>query len=351
MRGLDVRAVVERGAFRLDAVLTAEPGSTVAVMGPSGAGKSTLLEIIAGLVDLQEGHVRIGARELTEPGRTLAPRQRGVVMLGQHPHLFPHLTVCDNVAFGLRARGMSRAAARREATEWLHRVDTADLAMRYPRHLSGGQQQRVALARALATDPAVLLLDEPFTALDPETSSGVRAMVAERLSAAHTTTVVVTHDAVDAAALADRLVLLEQGRVTQSGDVREVLTTPSTAFGATVAGLERVEGRVRGGVWTANGGAFSLPARGAREGRCAALFPPASVALEPHSDGLAEGHDDAAWIARVSRVEQTPAGVRVHTSQPDVAVDLDIAAYTHHRLRTGASVRVWITRDAVRLVS
>ncbi len=350
---LDVHAAVERRGFALDAALAARAGETVAVMGPSGAGKSTLLSAIAGLHRLTRGHVRVGERTVSDRRTHVAPQRRGVVLLGQDPHLFPHLSARENIAFGLRARGLDRAHAAAEADEWLWRVGLPGAGAHRPGELSGGQQQRVGLARALATRPAVLLLDEPLTALDPETAGGVRAMLAEQLPAAHTTTVLVTHDAVDAAALAETLVLLEDGRVTQRGAVREVLAAPATAFGAVVAGLNRVPGSVADGQWRAGG--LVLPARGLSDGDAVALFRPGAVTLETLAEhtwtgALRLAAAAGAWVARVERLEQTVAGVRVHTAAPAVAVDLPIDLVAEHGLTPGLPVRLRVEGSVVRLL-
>ncbi len=172
---------------------------------------------------------------------------RGIVLLGQEARLFPHLPVRENVAFGPRAAGVPASVARDAAEEWLARVGLPGTGDRRPAQLSGGEQQRVAVARALAAEPRVVLLDEPLVALDAVTASEIRAMLRERL--AGVTTVAVTHDAIDAAALADRLVIVERGRVTQEGPVREVLSTPLTDVAARIAGLERVVGEARGGAF------------------------------------------------------------------------------------------------------
>lgn len=350
---LDVHAVLERRGFALDASVAAQPGGTVAIMGPSGAGKSTLLAMIAGLLRLPRGHVRVGERIVSDRATHVAPQRRGVVLLGQDPHLFPHLSARDNIAFGLRARGLDRAHAVAEADEWLWRVGLPGAGPHRPGELSGGQQQRVGLARALATRPAVLLLDEPLTALDPETAGGVRAMLAEQLPAAHTTTVLVTHDAVDAAALAETLVLLEDGRVTQRGAVREVLASPATAFGAVVAGLNRVAGVVADGQWRSGGLALAAP--GTPDGDAVALFRPGGVALETLGDHTWTGALRLAaapgeWIARIGRLEQTVSGVRVHTAEPAVAVDLPVEAVAALGLVSGLPVRLRVAVAAVRVL-
>ena len=228
-------AVRRARGFVLSARLDVAPGSTVAVLGPSGAGKSTLLAALAGLVRLDAGSIVLDGRVLSDVRRTVAPHRRGAVLLGQDARLFPHLDARDNVAFGPRAGGMAREAARRLAEDWLERMGLAGAGDARPADLSGGQQQRVALARALAASPRLLLLDEPLRSLDPVTAAGIRVAVT-----AHTTgvsCVLVTHDLADARALADRALVLEAGRVTQEGPLPEVLAHPSTGFVAALAAL------------------------------------------------------------------------------------------------------------------
>jgi molybdate transport system ATP-binding protein len=350
MTSLDAQVVVHRDGFRLDASLAVAAGEVVAVMGPSGAGKSTLLAVLAGLVGLDAGHVRLGDRTLDRaPHMRTAPHRRGAVLLGQDARLFPHLSARDNVAFGLRARGMGRADAAARADTWLDRVGLAELAGRHPSALSGGQQQRVALARALATTPAVLLLDEPLTSLDTETAGDVRALLREQLDATGTTAVVATHDAVDAVALAGRLMVLEAGRVTQSGPVRDVLAHPATRFVAAVAGLNRVVGAVTGGVWRC--GELVLRAPDARDSSAiAAVFRPADVELAGAAPPGAVAHGDGDWTARITRLEPTPAGVRVRTAEPDVAVDVAADRVAALGLRAGSWLRLRVAPADVRLV-
>ena len=262
---LDAQVRVERaGGFVLDAAVSASPGETIAVLGPSGAGKSTLLGALAGLDRLSAGHVRIGDRLVSSPELHVPPARRGVALLGQDPLLFPHLSARDNVAFALRSRGVSRADARRRAEDWLSRVGLSGLGLRRPADLSGGQQQRAALARALAAAPQVVLLDEPLTGLDVETASEIRGVLRDQVRAVGATTIVVTHAAVDAAALADRVIVVEDGTVVQSGTVAEVLRAPATRFVAAVAGLDRVPGIVRAGAWRDETGMLQLavPAAG-----------------------------------------------------------------------------------------
>lgn len=349
----DIR-VRRSAAFTLSARIAAAPGEVVAVMGPSGAGKSTLLAALAGFVDLDAGRIRVGDLEVAGTARrAIAPARRGIVLLGQDPRLFPHLSALENVAFGLRAHGARRTRARAEAATWLARVGLPDAAARHPAHLSGGQQQRVALARALASRPRLVLLDEPLTSLDPEAADDIRALVRAELDC---TALVVTHSAVDALTLAHRLVVIEDGRVTQDGPVRTVFAAPATAFAATLAGLCRIEGVLRGGAWS--GGAWSGDGSGGDVRIGGALAPGLTegdaVAAILRPDAVRLGHPDdtasGAWRARVRRLEPTLSGVRVHTEAPAVAADLRLDDVADLGLEVGSEVSVRVAASGVRIV-
>ncbi|NYE19344.1 sulfate/molybdate ABC transporter ATP-binding protein [Microbacterium immunditiarum] len=353
---LDAHVTVHRrDGFRLDVAIGASPGEVVAVMGPSGAGKSTLVAAIAGLVRLDAGFVRLDGREVASATRHVPPEQRGAVLLGQDARLFPHLSARDNVAFGLRARGVTRSVAARDADMWLERVGLGGWGGRRPSELSGGQQQRVALARALATHPRLLLLDEPLTSLDAETAGDVRALLHEQLTAVHATAVVVTHDAVDAAALARRLLVVEGGVVVQEGSVQRVLAAPATRFAAAVSGLNRVVGTARDGTWTSPDAALALHAadehsrvEASADGvALAALVRPSSVHLGTVDDAPSVPGE---WTAHVVRLEPTPAGVRVHTGDPAVAVDVAADTVAALGLDRGARVRLRVDPADVRFV-
>lgn len=216
------------------------PGRTTAVLGPNGAGKSTLLAAIAGTVPAQ-GTVIIGGRDL----QGVALHRRGVTHLGQNPAVFGHLSVLANAAYGPRAAGVPRARAEARGRELLGMVGLQDLAGRRARELSGGQAQRLAIARALASDPQLMLLDEPFAALDVTGRARLRALV-QRLLVGRTV-LLVTHDLVDVLALADDLLVLEDGRVLQHGPREEILEQPRSAFLAELTGRVLLHGRVAGG--------------------------------------------------------------------------------------------------------
>ncbi|MDQ1124705.1 sulfate/molybdate ABC transporter ATP-binding protein [Microbacterium trichothecenolyticum] len=337
---LRARVRVRRRDFDVDIAIEAAPGETVAVMGRSGAGKSTLLGALAGLTPLDAGEISVGGRVLDRaPGVRTDPMHRGVVLLGQDARLFPHLTARENVAFGPRAAGVAASLARSSADEWLTRVGLPGAGDRLPAHLSGGEQQRVAVARALAAEPRVVLLDEPLVALDAVTASEIRAMLRERL--AGMTTVAVTHDAVDAAALADRLVIVERGRVTQEGPVCEVLTAPATEVAARIAGLERVLGEARGGAFVSDGvrlestDAASLARAGTDGAPLAAVFRAADVRLGEGAPAV------------VSHLQPTPTGVRIVFAGGAA----DVAPREAVGLRPGDTVRWSVAPEHVRFVA
>src|SRR5690606_32647543 len=261
---------------------------------------------------------------------------------------------------GLRAGGASRQRAHTEADEWLWRVGLAGAGEHRPRELSGGQQQRVALARALATEPRLLLLDEPLTSLDPETASDIRTLLRKQLAYTMTSTILVTHDAFDAAALAHRMLVIEEGRVTQRGEVREVLARPATRFVAAAAGLNRLRGTARAGEWT--GTSFGVPLRIpstepaprlADGDDVVAVFRPADTRIARAEDATWTGAlqlaraeaDDATvgeWLARVVRLEPAPGGARIHVTEPELAIDVPTALVAALGIAPGDPVRVSI---------
>jgi molybdate transport system ATP-binding protein len=229
--GLVIDAVVaSRG---LDVSFTVAAGETVALLGSNGAGKSTVVQVLAGLLRPDRGRAVLDGRVLFDlggpgPAGWLPPHSRGTALLAQEPLLFPHLSVRDNVAFGPRSTGSSRARSRILADEWLAAAGVTDLADRRPAALSGGQAQRVAVARALAARPGLLLLDEPMTALDVAAVPAQRRLLHDVL--ADRTVVLITHDPLDALALADRVIVLENGRVAEQGRTRAVFARPQTEF-------------------------------------------------------------------------------------------------------------------------
>ena len=220
-------------------------GEIVCVLGPSGSGKSTLLRLIAGLETMQEGSLSVHGKVLADSSINPPPEKRSVGLVFQDHVLFPHQTVAENVAFGLN--GLQRKEREHTVALQLANVGLSSLAERYPHTLSGGQQQRVALARALATDPAVLLLDEPFASADAPLRKSLRDDARRRLKAANTTTLMVTHDPAEAMAMADRIAVLVDGDLVQFGTPEELWQIPRHPFvAATVAGLQSMKGRIEG---------------------------------------------------------------------------------------------------------
>nr|WP_182491528.1 ABC transporter ATP-binding protein [Microcella alkalica] len=239
--------------------MTIRSGELVAVLGPSGCGKTSLLLAIAGLLPVREGSIAIGSRELSRPGRVVPPEKRGIGWVPQEASLFPHLSVAENIGFAV-PRGRGRAARIRELAEL---VGLGALTNRAPNQLSGGQAQRVALARALAPRPEVLLLDEPFAALDTQLRTGLRREVAELLRAQGTTSILVTHDQEEALTLADRVAVLRDGHLEQFGTPEEIYQQPASDWVARFVGdVVELDGAWRGGRVTCALGAVEAAAVG-----------------------------------------------------------------------------------------
>lgn len=312
MTALGLRASLQVPG-RLSAEVRAEHGEVVAVIGPNGAGKSTLLAALAGLLP-SGGPVEVAGRDWTG----LAVRSRSVGVVLQERSLFPHLSALENVAFGPRARGARRDEARACARTWLERLGVGDLAHRRPDQLSGGQAQRVAIARALAPRPELLLLDEPFAGLDVSVATSLRIELARHLAEYAGTTLLVTHDAVDALTLADRVLVLEEGRIVQEGTPRQVGAEPRTTHVARLVGLNLVpeEGRLRS-------------------------FAPSAVTV---SLGRPEGSARLCWHGRVAGT--TPHGDAVRLlvgtgAGPDLLADVTPAAAAELGLSPGREV--WLS--------
>jgi molybdate transport system ATP-binding protein len=268
------------GGLQLEVELGVGTGELVVLLGPNGAGKTTLLRALAGLLALDHGRVVLDGvlLEDTEAGTWVPTERRPIGFVFQDYLLFPHLSALENVAFGLRARGVPRAEARRQAAAWLDRVGLAAHAGARPRALSGGQAQRVALARAMAGDPRLLLLDEPLAALDAATRTEVRRDLRRHLASFDGTRLLVTHDPLEAMALADRLIVLEGGHVTQTGNPAEVSQRPRSRYVAELVGVNLYRGRADGAQVELDGGG-RLVAAGEHRGEVFAAVHPHAVAL------------------------------------------------------------------------
>lgn len=276
---LDARVALQLGSLTLDLALAADEGETVAILGPNGAGKTTLLRVLAGLAPISRGVVELDGVVFDDgDGVFVPPECRPIGIVFQDYLLFPHLSVLDNVAFGLRSRGRGRGVARQAAALALEQVGLADRANDKPRQLSGGQAQRVALARAIATEPRLLLLDEPLAALDQSARGAVRRELRSQLASFPGVRMLVTHDPLDAAALADRLVILEHGQVVQTGSFAEVAARPRSSYVAELVGVNLLRGVARGDHIELPGGA-TMVVPGAGTGAALAVIHPRSVAL------------------------------------------------------------------------
>ena len=340
---LDIAATVRRGGFTLDVALAVEAGERLGVVGPNGSGKSTLLRAVAGLVPLTAGSIRSGDRVLAGDAGDLPAEQRRVALVFQDHRLFPHLTVLDNVAYGPRSAGRRRGASREAAAAWLHRLDLTDLASRRPAQLSGGQSQRVALARALAQDPEVLLLDEPTAALDADARISVRAELRRHLAGLSIPTILVTHDPVEALVMTDRLVVLEGGRVVQSGTPSEIASRPATPYVARLMGLNLYAGAAGpDGVSLEGGGRLEVADRPSSGAVLVALRPSAITVHLARPEGASHRN---AWPATVDRMEVLGDRVRLHAiGEPGALVDVTPASVADLALAPG--VPVWLSAKA-----
>ena len=335
---LDVDVQVRLGALQLDLSLVVHPGELVAVLGPNGSGKSTLLRCVAGLVPLDDGHVVVDGRPLDSPAGDVfvPPQQRSVGMVFQDYLLFDNLSALDNVAFGVRANGARRQPARRVAARWLDRVGLADLGHLRPRALSGGQAQRVALARALVTEPRVLLLDEPLAALDAGARATMRVELRRHLDSFDGMRLLVTHDPLDAYALADRVVVLEHGRIAQQGALGAITAHPRSRYVADLAGLSLVRGELRDGVLTTPGGLTITVAEPGHDGPAFVAIRPQAVSLHRHRpDGSARN----VWHLHVADVDRRPERSRVGLDgQVPIVAEITTAALDELALAVGDPV-------------
>jgi molybdate transport system ATP-binding protein len=346
---LEAQVQVHQGGFALDVTLRAAAGQVLAVVGPNGAGKSTLLRTLAGLLALSSGTVVLAGRTLADAGTRLhlPPYERQVGVLFQDYRLFGHLSARDNVAFGLRARGTGRRAARQEADTWLAAMGLAGLGDRRPAQLSGGQAQRVALARALATRPRMLLLDEPLAALDAGTRAGVRTELRRHLRAFDGPSLLVTHDPLEAMTLADQLLVLEHGRVVQLGTPAEVARRPRTRYTGQLVGLNVYQGTAASGTLTTDDGA-RIHVTGDLSGRVIAAIRPAAVTLHPAPPPPASARNT--WQGTLDALE--PFGDRVRATvsgELPLLADITIGAVAQLGLHPGD--RVWASVKATDITS
>ncbi len=346
--GIEVRHVSKTfGQFRSldDVSFSVASGELVALLGPSGSGKTTLLRIIAGLEGADAGTVLLEDADATH----LNARDRGVGFVFQHYALFRHLTVFENVAFGLRVRPRGRRPTEAVIQEKVHKllalVQLDYLGKRYPRQLSGGQRQRVALARALAVEPNVLLLDEPFGALDAKVRQELRRWLRRLHEEIHLTSVFVTHDQEEALELADRVVIMNQGRIEQQGSPEEVFERPATAFVMNFLGSVNIfHGRVE------NGRAFLGPLAIDSPEHAGQPPQPATGYARPHELDLGRTDTGGGLWAHVTDLNTTGAVVKVDLADDEgrlIQVQLGRDAYAE--LSPAVGERLYVTLKRVRV--
>jgi molybdate transport system ATP-binding protein len=340
---LDAAVRLTLGPLDLDIEFSIGEGEVVALLGPNGAGKTSLLRAVAGLVPLRSGHVHLDRQILedTGSGQYVPTEQRPIGFVFQDYLLFPHLSILDNVAFGLRSRGTSRRAAADKALEWLDRVGLKSYARAKPAELSGGQRQRVALARALAPDPRLLLLDEPLAALDVTTRAEVRRDLKHHLASFKGIRLVVTHDPLEAVALADRLIVMENGHLVQTGTPAEVTERPRSQYVADLVGVNLLRGDAdHGSVRTAGG--QLVAAAGAESGEVFAVIHPRAVAIHRTRP---EGSPRNVWPGRASNIELMGNRVRVRIDgEVPLVAEVTPAALRELNLVEGGEV--WLSFKA-----
>ncbi len=354
MEGLSRRYGQVVALDRLD--LTVRPGELVVLLGPSGCGKTTTLRLLAGLEDADAGQINVGGRDITH----LPANKRDMGMVFQAYSLFPHMTVLENVAFGLRLRRIGRAARMRRARQMLDLVGLSQQADRYAHQISGGQQQRVALARALAIEPQVLLLDEPLSALDAKVRAQLRDEIRRIQLEVGITTLFVTHDQEEALAIADRVGVMRDGHLEQLGSPLEVYSRPATSFVAEFVGLtNRLAGEVRSpGTVTVRGCGLPLVDPGVPAGPVVALVRPEAVSVASNgagSDGVPGDSPDGAGGGPLEGtvIATTFLGAvsRITVDLGDTTVMAQVPTADASALPAGSRVRLTIRPDPVLVAS
>lgn len=334
---LEAAIRLRRDGFVLDAALRVESGEVVALLGPNGAGKTTLLRALAGLEQIEGGRISLGGRVLADPVAAVdvavPERQIGVVF--QDYLLFPRMSVAANVAFG---RGASAGAE-----HWMERLGLASLADRRPAELSGGEAQRVALARALAIHPAALLLDEPLAALDVESRHRIRTELGRHLAGMEMPVLVVTHDPLDAALLADRLLILEGGRITHSGTMADIARRPRSEWAARLAGVNLYRGVGSGHGVQVEGA--ELVVADEVDGEVFVVIPPHAVSLYRRPPA---GSPRNVWQGTVVSLE--PAGSRIRVAvEGALPIVAEITPGAVDELGLGDRGPVWVVVKAAEI--
>ena len=357
--GLLARLALSRPGFQLDVEVAVAPGTTLGLVGPNGAGKSTVLEVLAGLVAIDGGRLTLGDRVLDDPAadRFVPPEDRNIGVVFQDYLLFDHLDVLDNVAFPLRhrwpptgsrlqrTRAVSRSAARDAALPLLETLGLTPLANQRPAQLSGGQAQRVALARALAGRPELLLLDEPLAAVDISTRADLRPVLADHLARFAGPRIIVTHDPSEALGLADRLAVIESGRITQIGTGPELQRHPATPWVAALTGTNLLPGRARSSRVSVDGSELALTVAADLEGPVDAIIDPRAVSLHRERP---EGSPRNTWSSTVEWTEPLGQTTRVRLGDP-LPLTVDITPTSARDLGLAPGEAVWVAVKATEI--
>ena len=334
---VDAELKVTQGDFTLDAALQVADNEICVLVGPNGAGKTTMLRALAGLLAIDEGTIRLDGTVVDSPGdnQFVPPERRSVGVVFQEFLLFPNLNARDNVAFGLRERGMRKAAARELAGAWLERVGLGDKSTARPHELSSGQAQRVALARALAPEPSLLLMDEPLAALDVQTRAELRRDLRTALDGTPGARILVTHDPIDALTLAHRVVILENGAIAQTGSPAEVVAQPRSQYVADLVGINLFRGEAEGHVVRLAAGE-QLTVADEHSGSVVALIAPRAVAVHRTKPS---GSARNVWAGTVAGIERIGDRVRLRIAGPvPIVAEITPESVTALELRDGDPV-------------
>jgi molybdate transport system ATP-binding protein len=332
--------------LELDVAFTVAAGEVLALLGPNGSGKSTILRTLVGLLPLAGGRVVLDGTVLEDPAQhvKIPPEKRPIGLMFQDYLLFPHLSAAENVAFGLRAKGIDKKAAREKASQTMARLGLDGLSSARPGSMSGGQQQRVAMARALVTDPKLLLLDEPLAALDVSTKTDVRRLLRDVLRHSDAANILVTHDLLDAVALGDRMIVIQDGGVVQTGAPAEVTAQPRSRYVADLVGVNLLRGTVHGTLLELDGGG-QLICPGSATGPMLAVIAPAGVAV---SRQRPEGEQQNTWPGQISAVDLMGDRVRVRIDgTPAITAEVAPAAVDELKLDDGGELWATVNPPAI----
>jgi molybdate transport system ATP-binding protein len=343
---LDADIQLQLSRLSLNVAFTVAAGEVVALLGPNGSGKSTILRTLMGLLPLAGGRVVLDGTVLEDPAQQVkvAPEKRPIGLMFQDYLLFPHMSAVENVAFGLRAKGTDKKSARERASRTLARLGLDGLAEAKPGAMSGGQQQRVAMARALVTDPKLLLLDEPLAALDVSTKTDVRRLLREVLRQSSAANVLVTHDLLDAVALGDRMVVIQDGHIVQTGTPAEVTARPRSRYVADLVGVNLLRGTAHGRVLELDGGG-QLSCAAPTTGPVLAVVAPSRVSVFRQRP---ERPEENIWPGQVSAVDLMGDRVRVRMDgTPAITAEVQPAAVDELKLDDGGELWACVDSSAI----